>query len=121
MSWDANREPRLILCGVPWCRLPVHGDQSPHEPILDTTKIFWADRPSQARSKKRLGPQAQRGFRRPREPWVGLYASVCVQMGHVFDDLYGPTDCARCGQFVETGSRERLIIPRTVYIDKAND
>lgn len=34
---------------------------------------------------------------RPVEPVPGLFAQICGDMGHVYDDHYGPLTCARCG------------------------
>lgn len=35
---------------------------------------------------------------RPPEPVPGLFASICESIGHhVYDHVYGPDECARCG------------------------
>jgi hypothetical protein len=42
------------------------------------------------------------GGRRPVERIEGLFASICLGTDerpghHVYDDVYGPNECARCG------------------------
>lgn len=36
--------------------------------------------------------------RRPEPPIPGLFARICADTGkHVYDSVYGPHECARCG------------------------
>lgn len=50
--------------------------------------------------------------RRPSEPVPGLFADVCKSIGHhVYDDVYGSRECARCGH-----PTERLIGPHKVSV-----
>jgi hypothetical protein len=44
---------------------------------------------------------------RPPEPAPGLYADICRQTRHVFDEHYGPGVCARCGHRIVRVSRRR--------------
>lgn len=37
------------------------------------------------------------GGERPPEPVPGLFAGICHASHHVYDNHYGPDECARCG------------------------
>lgn len=45
---------------------------------------------------------------RPAEPERGFFAGICADMGHVYDQVYGPWECARCGEEVPIPGGWRL-------------
>jgi len=48
--------------------------------------------------------------RRPVEPVLGLFADICESSGHhVYDTVYGPDECARCGFKTLKPWRTRLL------------
>jgi len=54
--------------------------------------------------------------RRPPEPVPGLFASVCESIGHhVYDDVYGPRECARCGHRETNKAALKADILKTLF------
>lgn len=48
---------------------------------------------------------------RPTPPVPGLFARICADTGkHVYDSVYGPHECARCGARLSLGARIRAAL-----------
>lgn len=51
---------------------------------------------------------------RPVEPISGLFEGICSKTQHIYDDFYGPEECARCGAHPGLSRQRR----RTILIRK---